>query len=292
MSRPERLREALQWAVSSFQGAQGLPDVDTEAARVDAAALLCHTLDKPRSHLFTWPDRALTDSQWSQFSNLVARRAQGEPVAYLTGHRAFWALDLLTEPSTLIPRPDTETLVQAVLDRVIDQPLDLVDLGTGTGAIALALAYERSQWRVAGLDRVAAAVALAKRNGVHNGLPQVQFALSDWCTALGDHSVDVLVSNPPYVRPDDGHLGQGDVRFEPLSALTAEDQGLADFRVIVAQSLRVLRAGGWLFFEHGYDQADDVALLLIDAGFEDLETVPDLGGHTRVTLGRRPQRIL
>lgn len=290
---PADLGQARQWAADTLRQSPVWTAHNARSdAPVDADVLLCHVLAKPRVFLFTWPDHRLTPAQQNRLSALIQRRAQGEPVAYLTGQRAFWTLDLLTENSTLIPRPDTETLVQAVLDRVPAGPLDVVDLGTGTGAIALALASERPAWRVTGLDRVPAAVALAQRNAVHTGMSQVRFQVSDWCGELADHSVDVLVSNPPYVASDDPHLGQGDVRFEPTSALTAEEQGMADFRSIVQQSLRVLRAGGWLFFEHGYEQADDVVLLLIDAGFEHIATVADLGQQPRVTFGRLPSRIV
>lgn len=263
----------------------------SDSARLDAELLLCHVLDQPRSVLYTWPDRSLTDIQEREFEALIERRCAGEPIAYLIGHREFWTLDLLTQADTLIPRPDTETLVEAVLARVPENRRDVLDLGTGTGAIALALAAERPQWQITGVDRVDAAVALARENGKRNQLPQVRFIQSDWCEQIPSNSLDVLVSNPPYVRSDDPHLAQGDVRFEPTSALVAGPDGLTDIRLIVRQSQDVLRAGGWLFLEHGYDQADDVALLLIDAGYQQVETVSDLSGQSRVTLGQRPTRI-
>lgn len=279
------LRQALQQAVERLTG------TDTDSPRLDAELLLCHVLDKPRGFLFTWPEHRLTDAELTRFEALVSERCQGMPVAYQIGQRAFWTLTLATEDSTLIPRPDTETLVEAVLARVSEVPIDVADLGTGTGAIALALAAERPAWRVLGLDRSADAVALARRNASANDLARVHMIQSHWCDALAGNSLDVLVSNPPYIRSDDPHLVQGDVRFEPRSALVAGADGLDDIRQIVLQSVRVLRAGGWLFLEHGYDQAEDVALLLIDAGYLDTETVPDLAGQPRVTLGRRPTTI-
>lgn len=280
------LRQALHQAVDR------LTEADTDSPRLDAELLLCHVLDKPRGFLFTWPEHRLTQAQQAQFDELITARCQGMPVAYQTGQRAFWTLMLDTENSTLIPRPDTETLVEAVLARVPAAPRDVADLGTGTGAIALALAAERPAWRVTGLDRSADAVSLAQRNARNNDLTRVHMIQSHWCDALADNSLDVLVSNPPYIREDDPHLTRGDVRFEPHSALVAGADGLDDIRQIVQQSVSVLRAGGWLFLEHGYDQADDVALLLIDAGYQDTETVPDLSGQPRVTLGRRPTAIL
>lgn len=273
---------ALQWAAAQLQG----PD-----ARTDAEHLLCHTLAQTRTYLFTWPDKSLDDTQMTVYQELIARRKQGEPVAYLTGHRAFWTLDLETAPSTLIPRADTETLVSTVLERLPQTTLDVVDLGTGTGAIALALATERPEWRVQGIDLSADAVALAQRNARRNGITSVTFHQGSWCAPLADHSVDALVSNPPYIRNDDPHLNEGDVRFEPRTALTAGTDGLDDIRLIIKQSKRVLRAGGWIFFEHGYDQRDDVVLLLIDAGFEAIASEQDFGGNDRVTLGRLPTLI-
>lgn len=277
------LAQALTWASDQLA---------TSEARTDAEYLLCHVLEQTRTYLFTWPERTLSAIQWSQYQDLVTRRQQGEPVAYLTGHRAFWSLDLATNASTLIPRADTETLVSTVLSQVPERACDVVDLGTGTGAIALALATERPLWRIQGVDRSDDAVALAQTNAQRNGITSVRFVAGSWCTPLADLSVDVLVSNPPYIREHDPHLDQGDVRFEPRSALTSGIDGLDDIRQIIQQAQRVLRAGGWLFFEHGYDQRDDVVLLLIDAGFEAIGTARDLGGNERVTFGRRPQRII
>lgn len=281
-SKVMRIQEALRWAISQLR---------SEDAQADAEILLCHVLQKPRAFLFTWPERPLSEAEQTHFETLLARRIKGEPVAYITGRRAFWNLELATHPSTLIPRADTETLVSAVLETVPEQPLDVVDLGAGTGAIALALASERPHWRVQGIDRLAETVRLAQQNAQHNGLAHVRFAQGDWCLGLVDHSVDVLVSNPPYIRTDDPHLQQGDVRFEPSSALTSGADGLDDIRAIINDAGRVLRAGGWLFLEHGYDQRDDVVLLMIDAGFEHLETRKDLGRQDRVTFGNLPTAI-
>ncbi|WP_240753901.1 peptide chain release factor N(5)-glutamine methyltransferase [Natronospirillum operosum] len=281
------LAEARRLGLQQLQTA-GLPDT-TRAT--DVEHLLCWALERSSTWLRTWPEHELSATEQQRLDSALQRRAGGEPVAHITGHRGFWSLDLETDASTLIPRPDTETLVEAVLEEVPARPLTLTDLGTGTGAIALALARERPQWTVQGTDRSLAAVQLATRNARRNELTRVQFLCSDWCAALAPHSQDVLVSNPPYIRADDPHLQQGDLRFEPASALVAEEDGLADLKRIAQQGRAVLRAGGWLFLEHGYDQADDVALLLIDAGYEQLQRRRDLGGHVRVTWGRRPQRI-
>lgn len=266
-----------------------------ETLRADVDHLLCHVLAQNPTWLMTWPEAELAGEDCTAFETALARRAGGEPVAHITGERGFWTLSLATDRSTLIPRADTETLIEAVLETLADKraaPLELADLGTGTGAIALALASECPAWRVCGVDREAAAVTLAQHNAERNGLNGVSFLQGDWEAPLADHSLDILVSNPPYIRPDDPHLVQGDVRFEPHTALVAAEDGLADLRHLIHAGTRVLRTGGWIFLEHGFDQAEDVALLLIDAGYQTLGQRRDLGGNPRVTFGQRPLRIL
>ncbi|MCH8553004.1 MAG: peptide chain release factor N(5)-glutamine methyltransferase, partial [Natronospirillum sp.] len=253
MTGPETVSAARQSGQAILRDA-GLP-ADTVA--VDTDYLLCHVLQRTRTWLMTWPEAPLSEDQQSEFKDLLQRRAGGEPVAHITGTCGFWTLQLTVDASTLIPRPDTETLVEATLELLGERrqhPLYLADLGTGTGAIALALASECPDWRVIGIDAVPEAVQLAKRNAERNGLQRVPFLLGDWAEPLADHSLDVLVSNPPYIRADDPHLEQGDVRFEPRSALVAGADGLTDLRLIIQQGVRVLRAGGWLLLEHGHDQ--------------------------------------
>lgn len=252
---------------------------------LDADLLLARALGKTRTWLFTWPDKTVEPGPLATFAALLERRLAGEPVAHILGEKEFWSLPLAVDASTLVPRPDTETLVAAVLDRFGPDQLELADLGTGTGAIALALASERPAWSISAIDRIPAAVALAQRNAQQLGLP-VRVFEGDWDTPLADASLDVLVSNPPYIDARDPHLAQGDVRFEPRSALVADDQGLADIRRIIGGGRRVLKSGGTLFLEHGWQQGAEVRRLLKEAGYHQIKTLHDLGDRERVTLGR------
>ncbi|SFP17079.1 release factor glutamine methyltransferase [Ectopseudomonas toyotomiensis] len=261
-----------------------LPDSPTP--RLDAELLLAAALNKPRSYLRTWPERELDAAQQAQFSAFMQRRRNGEPVAYILGHQGFWSLDLEVAPHTLIPRPDTEQLVEAALELLPATPLAVLDLGTGTGAIALALASERPAWQVTGVDRVEDAVALAERNRQRLQLGNVAFVHSHWFSALSGQRYGLILSNPPYIRADDQHLAQGDVRFEPSSALIAGSDGLDDIRAIIQAAPPHLLSGGWLMLEHGFDQAEAVRSLLSEGGFVEVNSRRDLGGHERISLGR------
>ena len=265
---------------------RGARELAGDSPTRDAEILLCHCLDRARSWLYTWPEAEVTGSSLEQFQALLARRSQGEPVAYLTGRREFWSLDLKVSPSTLIPRPETETLVEWALSLPLPDVAVALDLGTGTGAIALALASERANWRVRGLDFNADAVALAQYNARTNGLPQVAFTVSDWFSALKDEKFDLLLSNPPYVEAGDRHLQEGDLRFEPTSALVAAGGGLADLAHIVNLAPDYLLASGWLLLEHGYTQGESVRDLLIERGFKAVEPREDLAGQERITGGQ------
>uniref|UniRef100_UPI00082CAF1D peptide chain release factor N(5)-glutamine methyltransferase n=1 Tax=Marinobacterium profundum TaxID=1714300 RepID=UPI00082CAF1D len=259
--------------------------VSSDSPRLDLELLLCHLLDCGRTYLFMHPERELTALQAADFDALLQRRLAGEPIAHLTGRRGFWTLDLEVNADTLIPRPDTEALVEQALELLPDGDYRVADLGTGTGAIALALASERSQWSLTGCDRIAGAVALARRNAARLGLSNARFVQGSWFEPL-DGRFAMIVSNPPYIDPADPHLGQGDVRFEPRSALVAEEKGLADIRHIAEGARTALEPGGWLLFEHGYDQGEAVRALLDELGYCELATRLDLGGRDRVTLGR------
>ncbi|MBM7332456.1 MAG: peptide chain release factor N(5)-glutamine methyltransferase [Alcanivorax sp.] len=270
-----RIDEALRGARDTLAA--------SPSARLDAELLLTRVLGQDRRYFYTWPEKTLTADQQRLFDLLVTRRAAGEPVAHLTGEREFYGRRFVVTPATLIPRPDTETLVEAALEAVPDTPRRVVDLGTGTGAVGVTLALERPAWRVILTDASAAALAVARDNAEALGAA-VSLVRGDWLGALTG-PFDLIVSNPPYVDPDDHHLEQGDVRFEPRSALAAHDRGLADLRVIAAQARERLAAGGWLMLEHGHDQGGAVRRLLAGHGFHDVTTRQDLGGNDRVTLG-------
>ena len=259
---------------------------DSPSPRLDAELLLADVLGKSRSYLHTWPEHELEAAQLERYQALLARRQAGEPVAYILGQQGFWSLELEVAPHTLIPRPDTELLVETVLALLPAAPATLLDLGTGTGAIALALASERPAWRLSGVDRVPEAVALAERNRTRLQLSNARFIESQWFSALTGERYQLIVSNPPYIAADDRHLAEGDVRFEPSSALVAGADGLDDIRLIIAQAPEHLEAGGWLLLEHGFDQAAAARELLSARGFSAVESRRDLGGHERISLGR------
>ena len=263
--------------------------IDSPTAQLDAELLLAFVLEKPRSYLYTWPDKTVTEAQVAAFMTLLERRQRGEPVAYLLGRQGFWTLDLQVAKHTLIPRADTELLAESALQLAdASSTLKVLDLGTGTGALALALASERPLWAVTGVDRIESAVALAQNNQRQLQLANVEFLSSHWFSALTAQRYDLIVSNPPYIADNDPHLQQGDVRFEPLSALVSGPDGLDDIRLIIAQAPSYLTANGWLLLEHGFDQASAVRELLQQAGFIDVSSQRDLSGHQRVSLGRLP----
>ncbi|WP_201196887.1 peptide chain release factor N(5)-glutamine methyltransferase [Pseudomonas fluorescens] len=272
--------------IASLLRAADLPDSPT--ARLDAELLLAAALGKSRSFLHTWPERIVPSEAALKFAEYLQRRRGGEPVAYILGQQGFWKLDLEVAPHTLIPRPDTELLVEAALELLPATPARVLDLGTGSGAIALALASERPAWKVTAVDRVIEAVALAERNRQRLQLNNATVLSSHWFSALAGQRFQLIISNPPYIASADPHLAQGDVRFEPASALVAGPDGLDDLRLIVAQAPEHLEAGGWLMLEHGYDQAEAVRDLLHTRGFEEVNSRTDLGGHQRISLGRLP----
>ncbi|WP_111873743.1 peptide chain release factor N(5)-glutamine methyltransferase [Aeromonas bivalvium] len=259
-----------------------------ESPRADADALLCHLLGCRRSYLMTWPERELDAAQQATLHGWLARRLNGEPIAHLIGEREFWSLPLKVSPATLIPRPDTELLVEQALARLPAGPCALLDLGTGTGAIALALKSERPDADIWAVDRMADAAALARSNSAALGLPIVVREGSWFAPLVDAPRFAMIVSNPPYIDGADQHLAQGDVRFEPRSALVADEQGLADLRQIVAQAPDHLLPGGWLLLEHGWEQGEAVRRLLLDQGYQQVATVRDYGDNGRVTLGCWP----
>lgn len=258
----------------------------SESARADAEILLAHCLQKSRTYLYTWPEKVVDSNTEATFRQLLAERLRGVPIAHLTGQREFWTLNLKVTPDTLIPRPETELLVETAISLLPAGSSAILDLGTGTGAIALSIAHERPDLQVTACDFSAAALAVASENAQTHHISNMQFIQSNWFSALPSQHFDLIVSNPPYIEADDPHLAQGDVRFEPLTALASGQDGLDDIRHIVQSAPQWLANGGWLLLEHGYHQGKAVTTLLQAAGFQQVRCLPDLAGNDRVSLGQ------
>lgn len=274
------IRQLLADAAEQLPGVEG---------RHEAELLLLHVLGRERGWLFAHATDAVEPATEAAFAQLLQRRIQGEPVAYLLGRRGFWTLDLAVSPATLIPRPETERLVELALERLpADRPLQVADLGTGSGAIALALASERPQAKVLATDMSAEALEVAADNARRHELVNVRFQQGSWHATLGQERFDLIATNPPYIAADDPHLALGDLRFEPATALASGADGLDDIRVIVAGAPAHLLTGGWLLIEHGWDQGPAIRALLEQAGFVEVSTAVDLEHRDRVSLGRLP----
>jgi release factor glutamine methyltransferase len=271
------IAEALQYGKRELTG--------SDSPEIDCRVLLCHVLDCQTSYLHAWSDKLLTERQQTQWHGLIEQRQQGQPVAYLTGQRGFWTLDLKVTSDTLIPRPDTELLVSLALEK-LEPKMWVVDLGTGSGAIALSLASEQPSSRIVATDFSMAALTVAQDNMMIHQLHNVFFWQGSWLAAAADSSFDMVISNPPYIEANNIHLSQGDLRFEPLSALISGADGLDDIRLIVKGAQRCLKSGGWLMVEHGYDQAEKIRALFNRSGFNNVSSRQDFGGNDRVTMGR------
>ncbi|HDS5550120.1 TPA: peptide chain release factor N(5)-glutamine methyltransferase [Klebsiella aerogenes] len=262
----------------------------SDSPRRDAEILLGHVTGKARTWILAFDETVLTAEQLAELEALLARRANGEPVAHLVGQREFWSLPLFVSPATLIPRPDTECLVEQALVRLPQTACRILDLGTGTGAIALALASERADCKVTAVDFMPDAAALAARNAAHLALNNVTVLQSDWFSALKGQRFAMIVSNPPYIDETDPHLAEGDVRFEPRTALVAADQGLADLAHIIREGRQYLLPNAYMLLEHGWRQGEAVRALFNEAGYLDVETCRDYGDNERLTLGRWPHK--
>ena len=255
----------------------------------EASYVVSAALGVDRATLITHPERPVSEADWARLLNWVERRARGEPLAYLTGRKEFWDFELTVNPAVLVPRPETEILVAAALERIpIEAEWTLADLGTGSGAIAIALARERPGCQVIAIDRCPAALAVAENNRERLEVANLELRLGDWFQPLAGERCHVVCANPPYVAPDDPHLGRDSLPFEPREALVAADSGLAQLRHLIHHAPAHLHPGGWLLLEHGAEQGPAVRELFQQHGYEAIATLPDLAGIERVSLGRRP----
>lgn len=262
--------------------------LSSDTPRIDAEVLMLHVLQKPLAWLIAYGDTIACASHIKLFHTLVEQRQQGQPIAYLVGHKEFWSLSLKVTPDVLIPRPDTETLVEQalILLHQCEQP-NILDLGTGSGAIALALAKELPSATVVASDTSAAALAIAQENASSSGISNITFVQSDWFAQVGSQVFNLITSNPPYIETNDPHLSQGDLRFEPSSALVSQGDGLNDLRIIIQQAAHYLSADGHLIVEHGYNQFAQVSALFEDAGFGGIQQHKDLNDLLRCTAGKK-----
>ncbi|UOA09341.1 peptide chain release factor N(5)-glutamine methyltransferase [Methylobacter sp. S3L5C] len=266
--------------------------VISDSAALDAEVLLCLILGKERSYLRTWPDKDLQLEDTARFWTLIQQRLNGMPIAYITGSREFWSRTFNVTPDVLIPRPDTELLIEISLKLIPkDKPVKIIDLGTGSGIIAITLAAERPLAQVSATDLSKAALRVAKLNANKHETTHIQFYQSNWLANMRKEKFNIIVSNPPYIAENDSHLMQGDIRFEPQSALCADDQGLSDIKIIVETAINYLESGGYLLIEHGYDQEHQVQSIFKDFHYDNVQTVTDLSGQPRVTYGQWHYRI-
>ena len=296
------IKSQLTWAQEHLQ--------NSPSPLIDAEVLLAFILNKNRAYLYSWPEKILSPSELINYQNLIKQRSQGTPIAYLINSREFWSLDLITNPNVLIPRPETELLVEAVLKYLgsnpplcpvghIGPPLHglnqnqvrttttIADFGTGSGAIAIALSCERPDWKIFALDSSKQALSIAEQNIQKHGCSNITLIHSHWGKNLHTpHSLDAIVSNPPYLAQNDPHLALGDLRFEPKSALVSGESGLEDFEQIIQDAKLLLKPQGFLFFEHGYQQAESIYQLLIKNNFSFITTLKDINNHDRVSVGQ------
>ncbi len=277
-----KVKDALSEAIKKLKS-------QSDSARLDAEILLAHTLIKNRSYLYAYPETSLSQTQWKIFQRLIHQREQGLPIAYITGTREFWSLPLKVNEDTLIPRPETELLVELTLSLLAHKPkARILDLGTGSGAIAIALAHEKPHWQITAADFSQAALQMAEENAAKFGLTNISFYHSNWFTSIpAEQNFDAIVANPPYIASGDPHLKVGDVRFEPKMALVSGKYGLLAIEHIIKHSIARLQPGGLLLLEHGFDQKSSVGSMLKDYGYEQIQCWQDHQGNDRVSGGSR-----
>jgi release factor glutamine methyltransferase len=259
----------------------------SDTPRLDIEIILAHVLEVDRTYLYAWPNFCLSDIQQSKFNQLFTDRLLGKPIAYITEVREFWSLPLKVSTATIIPRPETELLVEIALSLPLSDNISVLDLGTGSGAIALALASEKKSWDIKAVDSEPNALKLAEQNRKIFDFDNVKIQKSDWFSCLKESFFDLIVSNPPYISSDDKNLQQGGLRFEPISALVSEDSGIADIRKIIFDARNFLNFGGWLILEHAYDQGAEVRQLMMDASYSEIKTFSDISDLDRVTICKK-----
>ena len=283
------VNEIVQCSALALARALGLGKAE---ARLEAQVLLGQALGQSRAWLIAHGGEALDAAQTAAFADLFERRWSGEPIAYILGEREFYSLNFKVTPAVLIPRPETELLVELALERIpVNGSCQVLDLGTGSGAVAVTLALRRPQAEVVAVDQSAAALDVARENARRLGAGKLRLVQSDWYGALGGEKFDLIVSNPPYIAAADPHLARGDLRFEPAAALASGADGLDDIRAIVRGAAAHLKPGGWLLFEHGYDQAAACRELLAQSGFRQVGSSADLAGIARISYGQLNPRI-
>ena len=285
MTRLMRIDNLLSRSAAKIQA-----QTDSDSARIDAELLLLNVLCKPRSYLYAHPENKLTAEQTARYALLLERRLGGEPVAYILGKKEFWSLDFEVNSSVLIPRPDTECLVEFILNLNLGEDSAVIDLGVGSGAIAIALAHEKAHWRVYGVEYSAPALHLAQKNARRllssDKLCPPLFLQGNWLHCFAANSFELVVSNPPYIDGNDEHLKRGDVRFEPRTALVSNDRGMADIESIATQARQCLKPDGWLVLEHGFNQAGSVSDLLLSLEYREVKSFCDYAGNQRFSVGR------
>ena len=274
------IAQALQLGANLLSASEG-------AATLEAEILLCHCLQKSWAHLRAWPETLLGEDVQDCYRRLLARRQHGEPIAYIIGYKEFWSLRLKVSPAVLIPRPETEHLVELALERIPPEARwKIADLGTGSGAIALAIAKERPLCHITAVDMSAASLQIARENAADHHIPNISFHCGSWFTPLGGERFQMIVANPPYIAEHDAHLQQGDLRFEPSHALSASADGLEDLQHIVSHAPEHLVEPGWLLLEHGYQQGDSVTARLMQRGFSEVKCFADYAQMERVSVGK------
>lgn len=276
------IAQALLWAKTQLA-----QNIEIEDAMFEAQILLAHSMMQSRAYLMTWPDKIINEDQLKQFTSVIQRRLQNEPIAYIVGKREFWSLELEVNTDTLIPRPETELLVETAL-RILPPNAKVADLGTGSGAIALALASERPEWQVTATDIKLATLQVAKANAARLHLSNVHFLQGIWCDALVEKDYDAIISNPPYIAQSEWAAYASGLAFEPRDALVSGDDGLQDIRIISKQALHYLRSAGFLLLEHGFSQGEAVRAILISDGYTNVHSICDLAMLERMTIGMLP----